>query len=686
MMNISLKAAGILDRLIFFFMLIFLLSLTNSIFFNQLGYFGALLLLIFRAASIKEFPFSKTGLESAFIWFILAEILSAFFSDYQSAAINNTLKRALLIPIVYVTIASINDIKKGKLFFKIYIGASLVTILIYIYFAYQHYLRNLYSLTESGPSIFQYPITASEIISFAVIFLFAFLLNEKTSLKNKILLFVGFGLSFAALISTYKRTGWLGALAGIFVILLIKKQWKIIIPAAAAVFILFLMQEDVSRINIYKYINGKAAKEYAISTGGKVHSINKQDKFLFVSDFENGLLKFSGSDLIKKYEFDAPVTKFMSWKDNYYLACLIDSRIILLKEKTDSLVSTATLLTEGFTSSIITVNNFLYVLDSDSGLTVFKDPSEPANYLRIKKLAGFNQLFADKNFIIVFSSPKKIKIFKLELNLPGKEIAEYNHSRNIISINLIDGNLFISDDSATYLFSLKDSSVNKLSENNSLSQIYQWEESEGHLFAASLNGIIYELEYPVKNSLKILSENNLEFAPISIEYSNNKLYAAQMTRSRFNSIWDPYHPSNTVRFALWRAGWEMFKDHPLFGVGDIDLREYYMKYKRDFDKEIQGHMHNNFIHILVTLGLVGLLAVIYLFIKILIIDFKIYSQLKNEPFLSSYALGTIGAFFSFLISGLTELNFGDHEIITLVWFISGLNIAFYFNFKKQNPN
>ena len=186
------------------------------------------------------------------------------------------------------------------------------------------------------------------------------------------------------------------------------------------------------------------------------------------------------------------------------------------------------------------------------------------------------------------------------------------------------------------------------------------------------------LSFQLKIQLNIISTNQLSFTPSSINFKNNNLYLTYIKRSRLLSIWDPYLPSNYTRFALWRAGWKMFLDHPLFGVGDIDLREYYIKYKRPYDKEIQGHMHNNFVHVLVTLGAFGFLAVIFLFYKIIIIESRVYKERKNITFVSSYALGALGCFAAFLFSGLTEMNFGDHEIITLVWFTFGLNMAFYF--------
>ena len=126
----------------------------------------------------------------------------------------------------------------------------------------------------------------------------------------------------------------------------------------------------------------------------------------------------------------------------------------------------------------------------------------------------------------------------------------------------------------------------------------------------------------------------------------------------------------------------MFKDHPVFGVGDIDLQRLYKEYKKPYDKEIQGHMHNNFIHVLVVLGLFGFLAFCFLIIKIIRIEWNIWKETKGEAFISSYALGSFACFFAFLISGLTEMNYGDHEIITLVWFTLGLDIALYYFFKK----
>ena len=247
------RTIKILDRMIYFFMVLFLLSLTNSIFVNQIGYYFALIVILVRLAVTRENQFEKTGLEIAFIWFLAAEIISLIITRDHGGAIHNALKKTLLIPLIYTTIAATPDLERGKKYFKIYIGASLLTVLIYLFFSYRFYIYNLYSIEQSGPSLFQYPITAAEILTFTVVFLFAFFVNEKTSVKNKIFIFAAFALSLLALVSTYKRTGWTGAIFGIFIVLVIKKQWKIIIPFFLVIIALFVTQKNISQVKVFDY-------------------------------------------------------------------------------------------------------------------------------------------------------------------------------------------------------------------------------------------------------------------------------------------------------------------------------------------------------------------------------------------------------------------------------------------------
>jgi O-antigen ligase len=126
---------------------------------------------------------------------------------------------------------------------------------------------------------------------------------------------------------------------------------------------------------------------------------------------------------------------------------------------------------------------------------------------------------------------------------------------------------------------------------------------------------------------------------------------------------------------MWRIGWEIFKDHPFFGVGDIDLAKVFKQYNRPYEKEIKGHLHNNFFHILATLGGFGIISLIILFFMVIRYSYRVFKLSQLKTFERAIVMGSLACIAAFLGSGLTEFNFGDHEIITMVWFSTGLVLA-----------
>lgn len=675
----------LLDYAIYVFIIIFLLSISNSIFVNQIGYYGALILILTKAVVTKKNQFSKTGLEFALAWYILAEILSTLFSQEKSLSFHNLLKHTLLIPIIYTVVASVKDYKNAKTVFKIYIGGTLVTVLIYLYFSFHFYLNNLYGTTESGPSVFQYPITASEIISFTVIFLFAFLINEKTSVTNKIFLFIGFTLSSLALFSTYKRTGWMGAAFGILIILIIKKQWKVLLAGVALLFIFFITQKNISEVNIFSISPDSSKLVETLKTEGKAFNAFAIGDELIISDYNKGLLIYKDSTLIKQFELPSATTKFFHWKANYYLCSLMDSRYILFHSDNDNLDEVDELYSPGFTTSDAVANGYFYILDKDSGLTIFTNPENLKQKVYYPEFNSYTNIYVDTSYFLVANPLGDYKIFKLKNNLPAKsDFVESTFKSGFIYY--YDRNIFLVKENALNIFKVDSLGVSYLQTIPAIKSILQIVYNDGKYFVSSSDGNVFIIAKNDKGIYKIINKIALNYVPKSINVFGNLLYATRVEskQSRLLAIFDPYHPSNFGRLSLWRAGIKIFQHHPIFGVGDIDLAELYKQYKEPYHKEIQGHLHNNFIHVLATLGLFGLLAVIYLFYKIIIIDLRIYNQVKDKTFVSSYALGAIAAFCGFIISGLTELNFWDHEIATLIWFTFGLNVAFFKSVKPKD--
>lgn len=133
--------------------------------------------------------------------------------------------------------------------------------------------------------------------------------------------------------------------------------------------------------------------------------------------------------------------------------------------------------------------------------------------------------------------------------------------------------------------------------------------------------------------------------------------------------------SNVSRIQMLTTGWRMFLDRPVFGWGDIGLRNYYMEYVTPMTPGEGGHLHNNLMEALVTLGAPGFCAVVYLFVMMGIVIRRAGAGAERGSIRGALATGMLAAYAGFHVLGLFEYNFGDHEVMVLVWFLTGLAAA-----------
>jgi len=152
------------------------------------------------------------------------------------------------------------------------------------------------------------------------------------------------------------------------------------------------------------------------------------------------------------------------------------------------------------------------------------------------------------------------------------------------------------------------------------------------------------------------------------------LFASPEILDRMTSTFDPSHENNQTRLHMWRTGMRMFADHPVVGIGDIGTEQLWDRYGEP-PWPPEGHLHNNLIMWLVTLGALGFCVLVGLFVRIWLRLWRIENSLKDDWLLGSLALGSLGVMAGFHINGLFEWNFGDAEIIMLVWGIVGLTLA-----------
>ena len=134
-------------------------------------------------------------------------------------------------------------------------------------------------------------------------------------------------------------------------------------------------------------------------------------------------------------------------------------------------------------------------------------------------------------------------------------------------------------------------------------------------------------------------------------------------RSRVTSIFDQSNYSNAGRIQVWRANWEMIKDHPILGVGhrlnSEHLPEYYDKI--GIKNGFLGHAHNNWIQVAAGSGLPSLLFYVGFTTWFLIVAYRLFKQ-GSTPWARNIGLASFVAQISFHIGGLTQVNFMDGEV------------------------
>ena len=172
-----------------------------------------------------------------------------------------------------------------------------------------------------------------------------------------------------------------------------------------------------------------------------------------------------------------------------------------------------------------------------------------------------------------------------------------------------------------------------------------------------------------------LVRNKKLIIPLAILILLMIFFAPPYVESRLKSIVDMQHPENVSRLMMWRAGLKIFAEHPIVGVGDIDLGVLMKEHAEPGYPDLWGHLHNVGLQFLATLGIIGFTAVIAMFVMMAVTEWRIYAKNRGDWFRGSLTLGALAVFAGFQVNGLTEWTFGDQEVVILLWISLGFALA-----------
>ena len=140
------------------------------------------------------------------------------------------------------------------------------------------------------------------------------------------------------------------------------------------------------------------------------------------------------------------------------------------------------------------------------------------------------------------------------------------------------------------------------------------------------------------------------------------------------SVRQPTDSNVSTRLVLWDISWEVFKEHPIFGVGMGDYSIEAKRHLANRDVRTTVDSHNIYLQMLATRGLFGFIP----FVVFWILLFRgLRSSLRDttankDRFAQHFVAGTIAAAIAILVGALTENNIDDSEVFICFMFLVGV--------------
>ena len=175
--------------------------------------------------------------------------------------------------------------------------------------------------------------------------------------------------------------------------------------------------------------------------------------------------------------------------------------------------------------------------------------------------------------------------------------------------------------------------------------------------------MVYKFMPQTFNRFKELTYTKFDYQNMGAESH----YNMEVTAEQWNGA--------NFRLAAWRCGWELFKENPIMGVGIGDKYEALIKKyeEKDFQFAIKTkkNVHNNYLDILYSMGIIGLVVFLIAWIILPVV----YAKQQHDYL-------TILIIFTFATAWITEIYFDR----SLGGMLTGFFISFLLTYKFKKDH
>ena len=146
---------------------------------------------------------------------------------------------------------------------------------------------------------------------------------------------------------------------------------------------------------------------------------------------------------------------------------------------------------------------------------------------------------------------------------------------------------------------------------------------------------------------------------------------------RVKSMVNPQDKTAVERINMWQSGVNMFMDKKLLGFGPGRIKYDYARYASpDATKKSPSHLHNNVVQLAAERGIFSLGAWIWVWIGYFVMVILRIRDTKDAPFGTRFRMiGGLAVAAGFLSAGMFEYNFGDSEVVMLMFMAIAMPFA-----------